>query len=409
MYGTGMIAFAEQGDVVYHGPGLALVRQLDADGEVPRPFRMGGDRVNDFVLPGSPMPWEQQPKQRVWSWAGPGPGRGAARHPGEGPAAPVPAARGPGYPGLKGLVQRPRRDERGPCSPYPSTSPRSRWPLSSTFPCRGRERAEAKVYQVDEHGRVLGIVGLQDFTATGLACTTPTASCAPVRGTAASCCGSTTRPRSRPSWRRDEALVHPVVAWASPPNRIRARGRGVSDLLAALQRAAANYKVYQSSKARSGTPRTCRGHHQDKHVIFGTKTATGHLPLAGDDFTAKGPGPARAGGVARPTRHHADVGHHPAITRSRVFGARSWSKAHAALGQTDLPQRPVVVRPSRLSRGRGGALTTSEIGEVWLISTGPRTANPQPVPLEPRADGRFRGGTADVLGPQHPAGIKGIY
>jgi len=163
----------------------------------------------------------------------------------------------------------------------------------------GDETGPGKVYQVDEHGRVLGVVNLP-FTPTGMALHRTHGLVLAIPRDGGKIMRIDDTGKASTLLEKDETLVHPVdVAIGGQSDSVLVADN-IADVMAATSSAGIKPKLYQRLEGQQWSAQSMSlAVTNDKHVIFGTDGDTGIYRFGGDDQSASGdpllPGP---GGVA---------------------------------------------------------------------------------------------------------------
>ena len=260
-----------------------------------------------------------------------------------------PGGGGPGGPGGPG------NSELAKMGPLPDLAPQPKIPAMVLYISCGEDAGPGRVYQVDDNGRVLGMVNLP-YTATGLALhRTHGLVCAlPRDGGRLMRIDDTGKVAT--ILEKDPTLVHPVDVGVGNESDTIVVGDNIAHVLGATTTAGDKPKIYRKfDDQKWAEPDMSVAVTRDKHVIFGSNGPEGIFRYSGDNFFG-----LAAAAVARPRRgggrhRHADVGGHAESQPGLCLrGRRAGEEVAAAAQQGDLPARPVVVRPGRQA-GRGDA------------------------------------------------------
>jgi hypothetical protein len=166
----------------------------------------------------------------------------------------------------------------------------------------GEDAGPGRVYQVDENGRVLGIVNLP-YTATGLALHGDhgLVACMPRDGGHLVEIDDTGKVTSILS--KDPILVHPVDVGIGANSDTIVVADNFSHVLAATNTGGVKAKVYQNLGYDKWLhPDMSVAVTRDKHVVFGTNGRPGIYRFSGDDNAlSRGPILPKPGGVAADT------------------------------------------------------------------------------------------------------------
>ncbi|MFH1918326.1 MAG: hypothetical protein ABIP48_00350 [Planctomycetota bacterium] len=166
----------------------------------------------------------------------------------------------------------------------------------------GDEAGPGQVFQVNEHGAVLGMVNLP-FAATGLALHRQHGLIAAMPRDGGKLMRIDDTGKVSTILDKDETLVHPIdVALAADSDTVLVADN-ISDCLAALTSAGGKPKLYHRFEGQKWDEQQMSlAITTDKHVIFGTNGGEGIFRFAGDDFSAtRGPLLPGRGGVAADT------------------------------------------------------------------------------------------------------------
>jgi hypothetical protein len=234
----------------------------------------------------------------------------------------------------------------------------------------GEDTSTGKVYQVDDNGRVLGIVNLP-FTATGLALHRQHGLIVSMPRDGGRLARIDESGKVEPVIEKDKTVVHPVdVALAAESDTI-VVADDISHILAATSVGGIKPQLYQRfDYDKFERPQMSVAVTKDKHVLYGTNSESGKKGIfryAGDDHTAsRGPLLPGPGGVA------ADISSLKwAATQSPnqvcVFEGEELVK------KLQLPPNKRHYRNGLLSFAPAGTVVVAarpadeEIGEVWLL------------------------------------------
>ena len=163
----------------------------------------------------------------------------------------------------------------------------------------GDETGPGKVYQVDENGRVLGVVNLP-FAPTGMALHREHGLVVAIPRDGGKIMRIDDTGKTATLLQKDKMLVHPVdVAIGGQSDSIIVADN-IADVMAATTSAGIRPKLYHRLEGQQWSAQSMSvAITKDKHVIFGTDGEEGIYRFAGDDHSASSdpllPGP---GGVA---------------------------------------------------------------------------------------------------------------
>ncbi len=180
--------------------------------------------------------------------------------------------------------------------------PHERVPAFVLYVATGDETGSGKVYQVDEHGRVLGWV-TTPFTPTGMALhrTHGLVLALPRDGGRIMRIDETGKLTTL--LEKEKSLVHPIdVAIAGDSDTVIVADN-IADVLAATSTETVTPKIYERFKGQKWTAqRMSVAVTKDKHVIFGTDGEEGIYRFSGDDHSASQPPllPSHGGVAADP-------------------------------------------------------------------------------------------------------------
>jgi hypothetical protein len=231
----------------------------------------------------------------------------------------------------------------------------------------GEDNGPGKVYQVDENGRVLGIVNLP-FTARGMAlhrqhglmCALPRDGGKLMRIDET---GKVTTIHSK-----DEKMVHPVDVGIAGESDTMVVADNIADTISAMSAGGGKPKLYRRFEGQKWDAQDMSvAITRDKHVIFGTSGDKGIYRLAGDDHSAKqDPILPEPGGVAADPATLMWAATQPP-NEIHVFEGEELMKKFR------LPANKRLYRNGLLSFGPASSVTVAarpadeKIGEVWLI------------------------------------------
>jgi len=165
----------------------------------------------------------------------------------------------------------------------------------------GEEAGPGKVYQVNEHGRVLGIVNLP-YTATGMALHRDHSLVLSLPRDGGKIMKIDDAGKLSTLWEKDKTLVHPVDVGVAGESDTIVVADNIADVMAATTTGGTKPKIYHRFEGEKWSAQEMSvAVTRDKHVILGTK-GDGHKGIyrfAGDNYSASSdpllPGP---GGVA---------------------------------------------------------------------------------------------------------------
>ena len=166
----------------------------------------------------------------------------------------------------------------------------------------GEDAGPGKVFQVNEHGGVLGIVNLP-FSATGLALHREHGLIAAIPRDGGKLMRIDDTGKLSTILEKDEALVHPVDVAVGAESDTMVVADNIGDILMAMTTAGSKPKPYHRFEGQKWDRQDMSvAVTTDKHVIFGTNGAAGIFRFAGDDHTAnRQPLLPGRGGVAADT------------------------------------------------------------------------------------------------------------
>jgi len=229
--------------------------------------------------------------------AGPGMGSGPGgpgTGPGMGPGGP---GMGPGGPGQEGPF-RPRRPGRygeggpGGYGPVASTGIKGNAPVPEKIPAyvlyipTGDETGPGKVYQVNEHGRVLGWVNTP-YTPSGIALHRDNGLVLALPRDGGKIMRIDDTGKLSTLLEKDKDLVHPVDVAVGGDSDTVLVADNIGDVLAGTSTGGVKPKVYQRFEGQKWTAQDMSiAITNDKHVIFGTDGDKGIFRFSGDDHSA---------------------------------------------------------------------------------------------------------------------------
>jgi hypothetical protein len=233
----------------------------------------------------------------------------------------------------------------------------------------GEEAGPGKVFQVNEHGGVLGIVNLPE-AASGLALHRKQGLIAAIPRNGGKLLQIDDTGKVTPILVDDPTLVHPIDVAVGDNSDTVVVADNMSDCLAGLTTAGTKPKIYHQFESEKLAQQTMSvAVTRDKYVIFGTNAdgQEGIYRFAGDNFTAtRGPLLPGRGGVA-------------ADTETVMWAAtQSPDEIHVFEGEHlmkkfQLPANMSFYRQGLLSFAPTGAVVTvarqsdSVDGDPWLI------------------------------------------
>jgi len=184
----------------------------------------------------------------------------------------------------------------GPLTPM---APPDKLPELIMYVATGEESGPGKVYQMNEHGRVLGCVNLP-FTPTGLALHRNNGLVMAVPRDGGKIMYIDESGKQSTLWEKDQNVIHPVDVAVSGDSDTVLVADNIADLLAATTTGGTKPKIYQRMEGQKWAAQDMSvAITQDKHVIYGTNGDKGIFRFAGDNYSANLepllPGP---GGVA---------------------------------------------------------------------------------------------------------------
>lgn len=271
-------------------------------------------------------------------------------------------AGGPGGPG--------RYAYNGPPPSQIAPPPPDKAPQMVLYLSCGDDSGPGKVYQVDENGRVLGVVNLP-FTATGLALHRAHGLVCAIPRDGGKLMRIDDTGKVATLLEKDETLVHPVDVGIPPDSDTVVVADNIADVLAATTAAGGKPKVYQHFQGQKWDQQEMSvAVADDKHVLLGTNGEAGIYRFSGDGSAASLkpllPGP---GGVA------AD------IASLKWAATQNPNAIHVFEGDQEvkrlkLPANKSHYRNGLLSFAPAGRLVAATRpsdnpdGEVWLIQFG---------------------------------------
>jgi hypothetical protein len=271
-----------------------------------------------------------------------------------------PGGGGPGGPGGPG------NSELAKVGPLPDFAPQPKIPAMVLYISCGEDAGPGRVYQVDDNGRVLGMVNLP-YTATGLALhRTHGLVCAlPRDGGRLMRIDETGKVAT--IMEKDPTLVHPVDVGVGAESDTIVVGDNIGHVLAATTTAGDKPKVYRKfDEQKWAEPDMSVAVTRDKHVIYGSNGPEGIFRYAGDNFSAsQQPLLPGRGGVA-------------ADTNTLMWAAtQNPNQVYVFEGEElvkklRLPPNKAVYRQGLLSFAPAGKLVVATRpsdnpeGEVWL-------------------------------------------
>ncbi len=239
-------------------------------------------------------------------------------------------------------------------------------PAFVLYVATGEETGRGKVYQVDEHGRVLGWVNLP-YTPTGLALHREHGLVVAIPRDGGKVMRIDDTGKVATLLEKDDMLVHPVdVAIGGKSDSVLVADN-ISNVMAATSTGGINPKVYRRFDDQKGNAQTMSiAVTSDKQVVFGTDCGQGIYRLSGDESSGTPepllPGP---GGVAADPKSL-----RWAATQDRnqiyVFEGESLVK------KLRLPPNKSIYRQGLLSFSPAGSLCVAMrdsdevVGEPWL-------------------------------------------
>ena len=163
----------------------------------------------------------------------------------------------------------------------------------------GEESGPGQVFQVNEHGGVLGIVNLP-FAATGLALHRQHGLVAAIPRDGGKLMRIDDTGKVSTIMENSETVVHPVDVGLAADSDTVVVADNIGDCLAALTTAGSKPKIYHRFEGQKWDEQQMSvAVTTDKHVLFGTNGDEGIYRFAGDDYSAsKGPLLPGRGGVA---------------------------------------------------------------------------------------------------------------
>jgi hypothetical protein len=231
----------------------------------------------------------------------------------------------------------------------------------------GEQSGPGQIFQVNEHGGVLGIVNLP-FAATGLALHREHGLVAALPRDGGKLMRVDDTGKVSTILENEKTLVHPVDVGIGAESDTVVVADNISDCLAATNTAGRTPKFYHRFEGQKWDEQDMSvAVTTDKHVLFGTNGNEGIYRFAGDDFTAlKGPVLPRRGGVA------ADV------ASLKWAATQSPDEIHVFEGEMPitklkLPANMGFYRHGLLSFGLTGAVVAAARdadtvdGDPWLI------------------------------------------
>jgi hypothetical protein len=161
---------------------------------------------------------------------------------------------------------------------------------------------KGRVFQVNEHGGVLGMVNLP-FPATGLALHRESGLVAAIPRDGGKLMRIDDTGKVSTIMENDKNIVHPIDVAIGAKSDTVVVADNITDCLAALNAAGSTPKLYHRFEGQKWDEQEMSlAVTTDKHVIFGTNGGEGIYRFAGDDFTAAaGPLLPGRGGVAADT------------------------------------------------------------------------------------------------------------
>lgn len=167
----------------------------------------------------------------------------------------------------------------------------------------GDEAGPGKVYQLNEHGRVLGWVNLP-YTATGMALHRTHGLVLAVPRDGGKIMRIDETGKLSTVLEKDKTLVHPVDVGIAGLSDTVVVADNIADVLAATTTGGTKAKIYHRFEGQKWAAQDMSvAVTRDKHVVFGTDGDKGIYRFSGDDYSASRPpllpGP---GGVAADTK-----------------------------------------------------------------------------------------------------------
>jgi len=272
---------------------------------------------------------------------------------------------GPGGPGGPGQYAY-----TGPPPSQIAPPPPDKAPQMVLYLSCGEDAGPGKVYQVDENGRVLGIVNLP-YTATGLALHRDHGLVCALPRDGGKLMRIDDTGKVATLVEKDDALIHPIDVGLAPESDTVVVADNIADVLAATTAAGGRPKVYHKIEGQKWDEQEMSvAVTADKHVLLGTNGNEGIYRMSGDNSPAsqKPLLPGR-GGVA------ADIG------TLKWAATQNPNQIHVFEGdqqvkQLRLPPNKSHYRNGILSFAPAGKVVAATrpsddpAGEVWLIQFG---------------------------------------
>jgi hypothetical protein len=252
--------------------------------------------------------------------------------------------------------------------PLKGTPPNQVEPGMVLYLTCGEETGPGKVYQVDESGRILGIVPLP-YTGTGIALHRQTGVVVAIPRDGGKIMRIDDSGKLSTLVEKDKGLAHPVdVALAGDSDSVLIADN-MAHLLAATTTVGGATKVYQRLEGQKwATPPMAIAVTRDRHVLYSTDTPEGVYRFSGDENSAaRGPLLPGFGGVAAdPASLKWAAAQKP--NQIYVFEGEELCK------KIRLSPNKVLYRDGLLSFGPAGALVVANRpsddatgGQVWLV------------------------------------------